>query len=143
MNKEKEKIPALSVDLTEKLAKLKKEIEKVTEQLRMAGGDISENADWKILNEKLENLQKKFFDESEKLFLTKDKSEPENLITYRLLEGGEEKKIKLTQWTADPDQGRISTVSPLGLALMNKKVGEVSEVRTKEKTYKIQIISIK
>jgi uncharacterized small protein (DUF1192 family) len=41
----KEKIIDLSVALPERLAKLEKEIERVSEQLKMAGGDISDNAD--------------------------------------------------------------------------------------------------
>ena len=139
----KKKITTLVAALPENLVKLEKEIAKITEQLKMVGGDISDNADWKILNEKLENLQKKFFHEREKFYLTKDKVEPEISITYRLLESGEEKKIKLTQWTADPEQGMISIVSPLGLALANKEVGEISEVWIKEKSYKVQIINIK
>jgi transcription elongation GreA/GreB family factor len=143
MNKEKKRMAILPTDLPERLAKLVKEIEKVSEQLRMVGGDISDNADWKILNEKLENLQKKFFNERKIFFLTKDKAEPEILITYQLLESGEERKIKLTRWTAEPDQGKISVASPLGLALVDKKIGEISEVQTKEKSYKIKIINIK
>jgi transcription elongation GreA/GreB family factor len=91
----------------------------------------------------LENLQKKFFNERKIFFLTKDKAEPEILITYQLLESGEERKIKLTRWTAEPDQGKISVASPLGLALVDKKIGEISEVQTKEKSYKIKIINIK
>jgi hypothetical protein len=45
MNKEKKRMAILPTDLPERLAKLVKEIEKVSEQLRMVGGDISDNAD--------------------------------------------------------------------------------------------------
>jgi transcription elongation GreA/GreB family factor len=91
----------------------------------------------------LENLHRRFFLLKEKLLLTKYRIKPEVSITYRLLESGEEKSIKLSQWATDPEQGRISMVSPLGLALVDKKVGEIGEVRTNRKVYKVQIIGIK
>jgi transcription elongation factor GreA len=144
MNKEK-KI-ALSVSLSEKLLKLEEEMKMVREELKMAklDGDLSENADWSILNEKLENLHKQIFFLKEKLTLIQNKTLLEVSITYLLLETGEEKTVKLTEeWMADPTQGRISVTSPLGQVLMNKKDGEVSEVCTKENSYKIQIVNIK
>jgi transcription elongation GreA/GreB family factor len=89
-------------------------------------------------------LQAQYFFLENKLFLVKNKTETKTLITYRLLANGEQKEVELTEeWVADPNQGRISVTSPLGLALVNKKEGEISEVRTKENSYKIQIISIK
>lgn len=132
--------------LLEKLSQLKKEMEDIRDKLKMArlDGDLSENADWKILNEKLESLQQQYFLFRGKLFIVKDRIEPEVLITFRLLETGEEKLVKLTdEWDADPTQGRISVTSPLGLALAKKEVGEITEVRTPERVYKIQIINIK
>ena len=129
-----------------KLSQLKKEMEDIRDKLKMArlDGDLSENADWKILNEKLENLQQQDFLLREKLFILKDRVESEILITFQLLETGEEKVVKLTEeWDADPTQGRISVTSPLGLALAKKQVGEIAEVQTPERVYKIQIINIK
>ncbi|CAG8453194.1 3888_t:CDS:2 [Ambispora gerdemannii] len=55
--------------------------------------------------------------------------EDDKIIIYRLLENGEEKTIKLTNGESDPDQGKISRVSPLGIALSEKKVGEIVEVK--------------
>ena len=60
-----------------------------------------------------------------------------------LKENGEEKTIQLTSGEVDPDQGKISRASPLGMALNNQKVGEITEVTTSQKKYKIQILVIK
>lgn len=144
-NKKSEVSNVLSQYLLE-LERLKKEVVIVRSKLKMAklDGDLSENADKVVLSEKLEILQKRIIFLQEKLFQAKDKIQSEILITYRLLENGEEKEVRLTEdWAADPDQGRISLTSPLGLALVNKKIGEISEICTKEKSYKIQIINIK
>jgi len=67
----------------------------------------------------------------------------DEVITYRSLENGEEKTIRLTNWEADLDQGKISRISPLGMALADKKVGEITEVKINQKKYKIQILAIK
>jgi transcription elongation GreA/GreB family factor len=68
--------------------------------------------------------------------------EDDKIITYCLLETGEEKTVQLTSGEADPDQGKISRISPLGMALNNKKVGEIAEVKTSQKQYQIQILRI-
>ncbi len=43
---------------------------------------------------------------------------------------------------ADPGQGKISNQSPVGLALMNKKVGDDVEVRTPAGVRKLRIVKI-
>ena len=43
---------------------------------------------------------------------------------------------------ADPAQGRISNVSPIGKSLLGKKVGEITEVSAPSGTIKLEIISI-
>ena len=44
---------------------------------------------------------------------------------------------------ADPAQGRISNVSPMGKSLLGKKVGEVAEVSAPSGTIQLEIIAIK
>ena len=68
--------------------------------------------------------------------------ENDKIITYRLLETGMEKTIQLTNGETDPDQGKISRISPLGMALSNKKIGEIAEVKLGQKKYQIQILNI-
>jgi transcription elongation GreA/GreB family factor len=128
--------------LQEKLRKLERDYFSTREKLKMYGAkDCSENSDWLLLNEKLIICQTQ-------IDLLKDKmvemnKEDDKVITYRLLETGEEKTIQLTNGETDPEQGKISRLSPLGMALNNKKVGEISEVKTSQKKYKIQILVIK
>ena len=43
---------------------------------------------------------------------------------------------------ADPAQGRISNVSPIGKSLLGKKVGEVTEVSAPSGKIKLEIIAI-
>ncbi|CAG8453748.1 10963_t:CDS:2 [Ambispora leptoticha] len=102
--------------LSQRLLELEKKIEVARNKLKMArlDGDRKENADWNILDEELESLQGQYFFLKNKLLLAKNKTEPKVLVTYRLL------------------ASRISINSPLGLALMNKKEGEVSEVQTEK-----------
>jgi Transcription elongation factor, N-terminal len=97
MNKNKNN--PLVATLLARLLPIEKEMESVLDKLKMArlDGDLSENADWKILKEKLEDLQRKIFFLKEKIALMKSKTAPEILITYQLLESGEEKKIMLTE----------------------------------------------
>ena len=110
-------------------------------------GDFSENNDWSILLEKSGNLYQKIALLKEKIIATEKNAKQgriSKIITYQLLENGEEKTIKLTnEWEADPFLDKISTLSPLGLALTNKEVGEIIEVKAVKKVYKVQIISIR
>jgi len=64
-------------------------------------------------------------------------------IVYKILETGEEKTVQLTNGETDPDQGKISRISPVGMALLrNKKVGGITEVETNQKKYQVQILQI-
>jgi transcription elongation GreA/GreB family factor len=76
-----------------------------------------------------------------KVKLAKNSQENDKIIIYCLLKTGEEKTVELTDGEIDPDQGKISATSPLGAALNDKKVGEISEVKANP-PYKVKIISI-
>ncbi|GAB1471803.1 transcription elongation factor GreA [Chloroflexota bacterium] len=43
---------------------------------------------------------------------------------------------------ADPRNGRISHESPIGIALMNKKVGQIAEAQTPAGTLKLKILKL-
>ncbi|CAG8730098.1 10666_t:CDS:2 [Ambispora leptoticha] len=53
--------------------------------------------------------------------------EDDKTITYQIQETGEKRTIQLTNGETDPDQGKISRISPLGMALSNKNLGEIAE----------------
>src|SRR4051812_1861604 len=128
--------------LQEKLRKLENNYFFAKEKLKMYGAkDCSENSDWILLNENLLIYQTQIASLKAKMVAVSQ--EDDKIIIYRLLENGEEKTIQLTNGESDPDQGKISRVSPLGTALDEKKVGEIVEVKISQKKYQIQIISIK
>ena len=68
--------------------------------------------------------------------------EDDKTITYQIQETGEERTIRLTNGETDPDQGKISRISPLGMALNHKKLGEIAEIKIGQRKYHIQILSI-
>ena len=43
---------------------------------------------------------------------------------------------------ADPSQGKISNVSPIGKSLLGKKVGEITDVSTPSGKIKLEVLSI-
>ena len=128
--------------LQEKLQKLENDYLDTKERLKIYGAkDSSENSDWILLNEKLLIYQIQI--DWLKVKMMAVSYEDDKIITYRLLETGEEATVQLTSGEPDPDQGKISRVSPLGTALDEKKVGEIVEVKISQRKYQIQIISIK
>jgi transcription elongation factor GreA len=130
--------------LSKRLLELEKKIEVIRNKLKMArlDGDYKENADQQILEKENDWLQEQINLLKVKKISTKEVVD--KIITYRLLETGEEKTVELTNWREpDHSRGYVSFASPLGLALTNKKIGEVSEVNAEKKSYKIRIISIK
>ena len=127
--------------LHERLRKLENDFSSTVEKLRIYGyKDSSENSDWIALNEKLAICWSQI--NSLKIKLAKNSQENDKIITYRLLETNEEKTVQLTNEEVDADRGKISVTSPLGVALNNKKIGQISEVKTNYKSYKVKIISI-
>ena len=128
--------------LQEKLRKLENDYFSTKEKLKVYGAkDCSENSDWLLLNESLLIYQTQI--DWLKAKMDAVSQEEDKIITYRLLETGEEKTVQLTSGETDPDHGKISRVSPLGMALNNKNIGEIIEVKTSQKKYKIQILVIK
>ena len=127
--------------LQEKLQKLENDCLATKEKLKMYGyKDSSENADWAALNEKLIIYQSQI--DLLKTKMAEMSREGDKVVTYRLLETGEEKIVQLTNGETDPDQGKISRVSPLGMALNEKKTGEITEVKVGQTKYQVQILRI-
>src|SRR6185436_14673775 len=113
------------VALQEKLQKLEGDYFSAKEKLKLYGAkDSSENSDWILLNENLVIYQTQI--DWLKVRMAAVSREDDKIITYCLLETGEEITVQLTSGEADPDQGKISRISPLGIALNNKKVGEIA-----------------
>lgn len=129
------------ITLQKKLQKLESDYFSTKEKLKLYGAkDSSENSDWILLNENLIIYQTQIDWLKSKIAAVSE--EDDKIITYCLLETGEEKTVQLTSGEADPDQGKISRASPLGIVLNKKKVGEIAEVKTSQKKYQIQILRI-
>ena len=127
--------------LQEKLKKLESDYSATKERLRVYGyKDSSENADWTALNEKLIICQSQI--DLLKNKMVEMNREDDQTITYQIQETGEERTIRLTNGETDPDQGKISRISPLGMALNHKKLGEIAEIKIGQRKYHIQILSI-
>jgi transcription elongation factor GreA len=140
--------------MSDPLAKIKKklqdEIEQLSHELNVelpkeiavarAHGDLSENAEYKYAKErqgyvnlKITHLKKRMGDLS-MLNLTnipKDRSGYGSRLT--VLDLQRDKKIEYTLVSteeADAEKGLISTTSPIGKALLNRRVGDEIEVVT-------------
>ncbi|SRR5258706_1896903 len=115
--------------------KLPKEIQKAREF-----GDLRENAEYKAAMERQSMVQARIMHVRNRLFevesidLTKiptDSAAYGSTLILFDVERGEKIKYKLvTTEESDPENGLISTVSPIGQALMGKEEGDEVKVKT-------------
>ena len=147
----------------EGLQELERELEelKVVRRKEVAGkikeareqGDLSENAEYDAAKEeqaaiearieKIESILKNVevvTDED----VDSSKINVGSVITIKDIEFGDVLEYKLVGSTeADSLKGKISNESPVGIALINKTVGDIIEVEAPVGTVKYEIISIK
>ncbi|WP_172575387.1 GreA/GreB family elongation factor [endosymbiont GvMRE of Glomus versiforme] len=115
-------------------------------KLSRLDGDSSENGDSIALEEEIGRLRviTNFLENRLLVMKNANVRQANKTITYKLLETGEEKTIRLTDnWESDPGQGEISVTSPIGEILIDGKVGNTYEIKTNQTNYKVKIISIK
>lgn len=149
------------MDITEQgLKKLKEELKdlkttkrkELAERLRsaIAMGDLSENFDYKDAKEQQGFLEQRIKELSEMIqeAIVAPKERNSNVVQLgsivSLESEGEKLSYEIVGATeADPLKGKLSVESPIGKALIGKKVGDASEVKTPEgkTTYKIVRIS--
>lgn len=66
-----------------------------------------------------------------------------NTVTIKFLEDNSEEKFKLTTGIrSNSIEGRLDLESPLGKAILHKKVGDIVTVSAPNFSYKVEIISI-
>ncbi|MBI2621929.1 MAG: transcription elongation factor GreA [Candidatus Levybacteria bacterium] len=128
----------------EGLGELKKEYEELTKTKRPEVlsrvsaarnmGDLSENAEYTVAREELSFIDGRI-DELEELLkqvvlINNNHSSTVKLgSTVRVnTDSGQEAFTVVGEWEADPKERKISHESPLGKALLGKKVGEKVEV---------------
>lgn len=139
--------------------KLKKELEKLEYELHhklpkaiqhaREFGDLSENAEYKAAKERQTFVQARIsllhqrLSEVDSIDLTKI---PEGRVAYgsvvELFDLDKEEKVTyehVTSEESDPDNGKISTVSPIGQAVMGKEEGDEVKVKTPNGWKKFEI----
>lgn len=119
-------------------------------QLARSHGDLSENFEYKAAKQEL-NRNKSRVRYLEKMIKTariiEDKSADDEVGLYDIIElefdDGEIEKMQIvTTVRCDPLEGRVSKESPLGIAILGKKVGDTVRVHSEECDYTVKVISI-
>lgn len=139
-------------ELKNKLEKLKKvsQPRTIVEVKRLASdGDFSENAAYQIAKGKLRGINNRI-DEIEDLLKraiiieplrNNDKVQLGHLVTVSV--NGKERKYRiLGSSETDPSQGVISHNSPIGSALINRRVGDIVKINVNDKKVEYKIIKI-
>ncbi|GIW66332.1 MAG: transcription elongation factor GreA [Candidatus Parcubacteria bacterium] len=143
--------------------KLKKELEKlktegrkeIAEKIKAAKefGDLSENAEYQSALEEQKKLERRIFElenllKTSKIIKNKpiksDKVSIGSEVEVLNLENKKSMKFTIVGFgESDPLDGKISTESPVGKALLGKKIGDVVEVTVGNKIFRYKIKSIK
>ena len=115
-------------------------------------GDLSENAEYHAAKERQMFLEKKIMDLQDKLTrseiidesqMPKDKAYLGASVTLEDQKTGKEIKYMLVSTDeADFEENKISTQSPIGSALLGKKVGEIAEIQVPAGTFSYKIMEI-
>lgn len=145
---------------TEGLQELKHELDELTKVKRpevlervsgaRAMGDLAENSEYTAAREELSLIDGRIEELSDILKnveLIKDG--PKNTGAIQLgstitvsINGKKEDFVLVGEWEADPHNKKISHESPLGKALLGKKVGEKIEVEAPAGTIDYTVVSI-
>lgn len=146
---------------TEGMAALKKELSELVDVKRpttvarleraRGEGDLSENSDYTNAKEELDFLDGRIDELTyvvENAVVVSDDSAQKGRVgvgteVVVAVNGGEHAFKIVGEWEADPTQKKISHESPLGQALMDKKVGEVVEVEAPAGKVVYKIVAIK
>ena len=115
-----------------------------------AQGDLSENADYDAARDEQAKIEARIQELEYMLehanIIEKakgDKVEVGTTVTVKYVDDEEEEVYSIVgSMEADPFENKISNESPIGKAIMNKKVGEVISVESPNGSYDIKIVSI-
>lgn len=115
-------------------------------------GDLSENADYHAARDEQAVLEARIKDleemVDEAIIIKEAKTNYVgigNTVTIQYVEDDEEEEYKMVgSHEADPFENKISNESPIGMAIMKHKKGDIVKVSTPDGgTYEIKIIEIK
>lgn len=113
-------------------------------------GDISENAEYESAKSDLETLSRRISEMQDRLnrseIITPIKSDKINMLSQISIKN--RKTNTIINWTLVPEnevnikEGKISLNSPIGTALLGKKVGEVVDVKIPAGNMQFEILEI-
>ena len=112
-------------------------------------GDLSENAGYHAAKEELGSIDRRLRDLKLIIrFADVVKSEGKNVVDFGSkvvveAQGAKREYTIVGAMEADPMQGKMSDVSPIGSALIGKKIGEVVEVEIPNGKVSYKILAIK
>ena len=115
-----------------------------------AQGDLSENADYDAARDEQAKIEARIQEleymlEHAKIIEKKsgDIVTIGTTVTVKYVEDDEEEVYSIVgSMEADPFENKISNESPIGKAIMDKKVGDVINVESPNGSYNIEIVSI-
>ena len=116
-----------------------------------AQGDLSENADYDAARNRQAEIEGRIkeleYIIKNHTIIDKVDDTVSNLgktVTLKYLDDDEELVCTIVgSLESNPMEGKISNESPLGLAILSLKMGEVVEVKTENDTFKVKILNIK
>jgi transcription elongation factor GreA len=141
--------------LNAELAELEERRPKVLLQIKEARekGDLSENAEYHAAREDLSMLEGRIREMKDKIsravLVDKSKIGGDHVVfgaTVKLLslsDNEEEEYTLVGEGENDPLNGKILTTSPMGQALLTKKVGDKVEVPTPKGALKFKLLEIR
>ena len=155
MNKEKtiyltkEGLEELQNELNYLKVEKRKEVVLALKEAR-ALGDLSENAEYDSARDEQAALENRILELEDALEhaaiikkTSKNKVSVGTSVTIKYLEDGESEEYFIVGIKeADPFENKISNESPIAVAIMGKKVGDVVEVASPNGKYEVEITNI-
>lgn len=138
-------------ELKAELQKLISERSEVAERIKTARefGDLAENAEYQVARQEQEKNEARIAELEHIIanveIIKSSKSDSKVRLGSKVtLEGQKGKKEFQVVGTveADPLEGKVSDESPIGQALLGKKVGEEVEIKTPADTMTYKVVSI-
>jgi transcription elongation factor GreA len=130
----------------------RKEIAERLKEAKNSGGDLNENSEYEYAKNEQAFIEGRIEQISEILSnyiiiekkVSKGLVELGAIVVVRDVDKKKDKEFKIVSFIeSDPEKNKISDESPMGMALLNKKVGDEVLVKTPKETKRLKIIKIK
>ncbi len=146
----KEGLEMLQKELEDLINNKRKEVAERLREAKEFGGDLAENPEYEhakndqaFIEGRIEQineiLQNYVIVENEK----KNVVDLGKTVVVKDLDDKKEKKFKIvSSIESDPEKNKISDESPVGKALLHKKIGDIVKVKTPQKVKTLQVLEI-